>query len=252
MSSPSQPSGRSSYGVTRDSASSSKAVAATTSVGSSTSKSSGFSSRSSSAILPPTSTVSARRAELPQHAELVLDLGPANDEHERPLDVAEQPAEVAELVEEQQPRVGGQDVRDGLGRRVGAVRGAEGVVDVEVAAVGELAGEALVVRRLARSKRVFSSTSTRSSSRSSWSRSRRARSGRRVLALRPAEVRADADAFAPRSSSSRSVGSAARIRVSSATRPASSGTFRSARTRTVVPSTSAVSTDRGSLTCIGG
>src|SRR5207248_6466561 len=52
---------------------------------------------------------------------------------------------------------------------------------------------------------------------------------------------------APLSSSSRSVGSDARIRVSSATLPASSGTLRSARTSTVFPATSASRTERGSL-----
>src|SRR5256714_14696261 len=53
---------------------------------------------------------------------------------------------------------------------------------------------------------------------------------------------------APRSSSNRSVGSAAPIRVSSATRPSSNGTLRSARTSTRLPSTSASRTDRGSFT----
>ena len=56
--------------------------------------------------------------------------------------------------------VGGQKVGDGLGRGVGAVRGREGVVDVEVAEHGELPGE---VRSLASSpawKRRFSSSST--------------------------------------------------------------------------------------------
>ena len=70
---------------------------------------SGFSSRSSSAIFPPTSTSSARAAEVLQHAELVLDLGAAGDEDERPLDVAEQPAEVLELGQQEQPGVGGQE-----------------------------------------------------------------------------------------------------------------------------------------------
>ena len=52
-----------------------------------------------------------------------------------------------------------------------------------------------------------------------------------------------------RSSSSSSVGSDARMRVSSATRPSSSGTFRSARTSTRCPATSASRTERGP-TCL--
>ena len=55
-------------------------------------------------------------AEVLEDAELVLDLGAARDEHERPLDVAEQPAELLELPLEQQPGVGRQQVRDTLGR----------------------------------------------------------------------------------------------------------------------------------------
>ena len=80
-------------------------------------------------------------AEVLQHAELVVDLRAAGDEDERPLDVAEQRAEMLELREQEQPGVGGQQLRDALGRRVRPVRRAEGVVDVQVAAVGELARE---------------------------------------------------------------------------------------------------------------
>ena len=71
-------------------------------------------------------------AEVLEHGELVVDLGAAGDEHERVLDLAEQPAEVIELREQQQPRVGGQEVRDRLGRAVRAVGRAERVVDVEI------------------------------------------------------------------------------------------------------------------------
>src|SRR5439155_344241 len=81
--------------------------------------------------------------------ELVVDLGAAGDEREGPLDVAEQPGEVPELVLEQQARVGRQQPRHAGGGRVRAVGRAEGVVHVEVAAGGELASVALVVLRLA-------------------------------------------------------------------------------------------------------
>ena len=55
-----------------------------------------------------------------------------------------------ELAHEQQPGVGRQDPGDCDRARVRTVRRAEGVVHVEVAALGELAREALVVLRLAR------------------------------------------------------------------------------------------------------
>ena len=51
-------------------------------------------------------------AEVLEHRQLVVDLGAAGDEHEGVLDLAEQPAEVVELGEQQQPRVGRQEVRD--------------------------------------------------------------------------------------------------------------------------------------------
>ena len=51
-------------------------------------------------------------AEVAQDAQLVLDLGAAGHEQERPLDVAEQPAEMLELGEQEQPRVRGQELRD--------------------------------------------------------------------------------------------------------------------------------------------
>ena len=80
MSSPSQPSGTSSYGddlrlgvrLERGRRDDVRPAARP-------GTSSGFSSRSCSAILPPTSTASARAAEVLQHAELVLDLGAAGD-----------------------------------------------------------------------------------------------------------------------------------------------------------------------------
>ena len=115
------------------------------------------------------------------------------------------------------------------------MRGAEGVVHVEVAAVGELARE-LPRRSPSRrgSKRVFSSTRSRSSG--SSARSARAtgvdRERRVVAAFGRPRCEQTRTSAAPRSSRSSSVGSDGRIRVSSATRPSSSGTFRSARTST--------------------
>ena len=194
MSRPSQPSGSASNGATCVSASSANALAATTSVGSTTGNESGFSSRSSSAILPPTSTVVRAAAEVLEHAELVLDLGAAGDEHERPLDLAEQPAEVLELGEQQQPRVGRQQLRDADGRGVRAVRRAECVVDVEVASLRELARELRVVLGLAGVEAgVLEHLDPLVREQPAQVLAHRLDPERRVLALRAAEMRADAD-----------------------------------------------------------
>ncbi len=64
------------------------------------------------------------------------------------LHLAEQPAQLLQLALEQQAGVGGQDLRDADGGGMRAMRGAEGVVHVEVEAVRELAGEVRIVRRL--------------------------------------------------------------------------------------------------------
>ena len=124
------------------------AAAATTSVGSSTANDSGFSFRNSSAILPPTTTI-PRAPELLEHAELVLDLRPTCDEGEGTLDLAEQAAQMLELLEQEQPGVCRQQMSDGLGRRVRTMSGPERIVDVEIHSAGELTRIARVVPRLA-------------------------------------------------------------------------------------------------------
>ena len=189
-------------------------------------------------------------SEVCQDAELVVDLGPAGDEHERPLDVAEQPAEHLELLLEQEPGVGREEVRDALGRRVCAMRRSESVEDEEVP----------------RPPRAGARTRDRSSSlrdRSGCSRAPRSagRAAAPADAPRPAPSRTrgrgpsafprcehTATCAASRSRRSRRVGREARIRVSSATRPSSRGTFRSARTSTRFPATSASRTERGRCT----
>src|SRR5216683_2806918 len=55
-----------------------------------------------------------------------------------------------ELREEQEPCIGGKQVRDSLGRRMRAMRRAERIVHVEIAALRELLRERRVVLRLAR------------------------------------------------------------------------------------------------------
>ncbi len=88
-------------------------------------------------------------AEVDEDAELVLDLGPARDEDERALDLADQASEHLQLLLEQHAGVGGEQPRDAHGRGVCAVRGAERVVDEQVAAFGEPPGRLRVVLRLA-------------------------------------------------------------------------------------------------------
>src|SRR6266576_5440816 len=78
-------------------------------------------------------------AELAQDAELVLHLGAAGDEHERPLDLAEQLAKLLELTLEQQACVCGQQLGHTDGRSVGSVNRPKRVLDEQVATVGELA-----------------------------------------------------------------------------------------------------------------
>ena len=129
------------------------------------------------------------------------------------------------------------------------MRRPEGVVDIDVAAVSELARVALVVLRLRPPRSGCSRSSSMRSSGSS-SRSRRA-TGAIAKVARSASVfgrprcQQTRTRLAPFASRSSSVGSEARIRVSSATSPSRNGTLRSARTRTVAPATSASRTERG-------
>ncbi len=130
------------------------------------------------------------------------------------------------------------------------MRRAERVVDVEVAALGELAREAGVVLRLARVEaRVLEHVDP--VVRQQLVQPRRDRRDRELARSssvfgrpRCEQTRTSARRASSRSSS---VGSEARMRVSSATRPSSSGTLRSARTSTRLPATSASRTERGFL-----
>ncbi len=85
----------------------------------------------------------------PQDADLVVDLGPADDRHERAIRIVDEPSELPELPLEQEPRIGREEMCHTLGRGVRAMGRAEGVVHEQVSSVGELPGERRVVRRLA-------------------------------------------------------------------------------------------------------
>ena len=84
-----------------------------------------------------------------EDADLVGHLGAADDRDERTLRVLEDAAERLDLALEQLAGGARQEVRDALGRRVGAVRGAERVVDVDVGERGVALCQLRVVLRLA-------------------------------------------------------------------------------------------------------
>ncbi len=115
MSSPSQPSGSESYGVTRDAG----VLVERLRRDHVDRKHDGKAERVLVAKLlghlPADQHGVCSTAEVLENAELVVHLGAAGDEHERMLDVAEQPAEVSELLLEQEAGVRGQQVRDRLG-----------------------------------------------------------------------------------------------------------------------------------------
>ena len=195
-----------------------------------------------------------------EHADLVRHLRAADHGHQRPPRVLEDAVQRRHLALEQPPGGARQQVRHALGGGVRAVRRAERVVDVDVGERRVALGQRRVVLRLAR----------RRSARSPSSRSRRpaphpdrapaahppraARTaGRPRAAARTSrrgpsaarDGRAGSSRAAPRSRSSRSVGSAARIRASSVMfRSSSRGTLKSTRTRTRLPSTSRSSSVR--------
>ena len=85
------------------------------------------------------------------HVDLAGDLGAADDGDEGPVRLGEHLAQEVQFFFHQQ--AGGRlcnEVGDALGGGVGAVRAAEGVVDVEVAQFGELLGEGGIVGLLFR------------------------------------------------------------------------------------------------------
>ena len=105
MSSPSQPSGRSSYGATlrlrvrverlrRDDVARQHHVEVN-----------GFDVPDVLGHLAADQHAVCARAEVLEHRDLVLDLRAAGDDHERPLDLAEEAAEMLELGEQEQAGV---------------------------------------------------------------------------------------------------------------------------------------------------
>ena len=100
-------------------------------------------------IAPPiriSSAVSRKRSITP---DLVADLGAAEDDHQGALGIGDHAAQLLELALEQEAGVGGKPVGDPLGRRMGAVGRAEGVVDVDLGELGKVGRQLGVVVGLA-------------------------------------------------------------------------------------------------------
>src|SRR5205823_8126217 len=86
------------------------------------------------------------RSQRPQYRELGRYLRTADDRDERALGRRERTAERIQLGGEQRPRTGdARKTRDAVGRRFGAMRSREGVVDVDVAQTRHLPRERFVV-----------------------------------------------------------------------------------------------------------
>ena len=85
-------------------------------------------------------------AEVLDHFDLVGDLGAAQNRHAWPRRIARRHAEILQfLLHQQSGGVHGHELDHAFGGGVRAMRGAEGVVDVDVAQRGEFFGEGRVV-----------------------------------------------------------------------------------------------------------
>ena len=85
-------------------------------------------------------------AEVAEDRQLLVDLRPAEHDAERRRRLLGHARQVVDLAFEQQPRDRRKVLRDANDRCVGAVRGAEGVADVDIGEPGQLAGELGIVR----------------------------------------------------------------------------------------------------------
>ena len=196
---------------------------------------------------------------VPDEADLVGDLEAAQHDHERPRGVAEQAPEHLDLLGHEQAGDRGQVVRDALGGGVRPVRGAEGVVDVRRRRAPPAgartrrrcrspprgsAGSRAAARRPAAAAAAACAAAGPTQS-SAVATGRPSSSERRAAtgAMRSPSTtcplgrpRWDMSTTAhPWSSRYEMVGRAARMRVSSTTRPSASGTLKSTRTSTRLP-----------------
>ena len=208
-------------------------------------------------------------------ADLVADLGAAQNRQERlgwGFSVA-LPRYSSSFSISSPAALFSHEVRDALGAGVGAVRRAEGVVDVDIAELGQLLGERRIVLLLfgvvahvfqqqGLSALQLGWPSPRPACRRSRARSRRSGRGPCTRPAGCAAARPPASgcslgsglplgrprcetriSLAPWRSAYSMVGSVSRMRVSSVTRPSSSGTLKSTRIKTRLPCSVA---DRGS------
>ena len=95
---------------------------------------------------PPMISASTLFEQVLDDADLVADFGAAEDGDERLLGVLQGPAQILQFLFHEQSGGGFlHELGDADGGGVGAMRRAEGIVDVEVGELGELPGEFLVV-----------------------------------------------------------------------------------------------------------
>ena len=200
--------------------------------------------------------------EVVEHADLRRDLRAADDRHHRGARVVHDAAEHLELARHQLAGDRREQMRDALGRGVGAVRGAERVVDVHVGECGELPRERGIVGLLAgfeadvlehadvtvaQRRRPCSARCRRRRPRRGARRHRAGCSGARrsvragaLSSILPFGRPRCATTItrAPRARSASMVGIASRIRRSSMIAPSRIGTLRSSRRSTRLPWTS--------------
>ena len=217
---------------------------------------------------PPISSLSTRGKQVLDDVDLARHLRPADDRDERPLRVPERIAQVVELLlhEEARRRLR-HELRDALGRGVGAVRAAERVVDVDVRQRRELLGEGGIVlllggveaqvleqedaaglrapprpsRRPGPRSRRRTRPARRGARTSASATGRRLMSGTRFPSGRPrCDIRMTFALFSRRYLM---VGSDSLSRLSLSTLPSLSGTLKSTRTMTRLPATARSSTN---------
>ena len=101
------------------------------------------------AIAPPITSIVDFGQQVFEQRDLGRDLGAADDRHHRPLGLAQRLVEMDELLLHRASGRGRQQMRDAFGRRMRAMRGAERVVDEDVAEFGDLLREGRIVLFLA-------------------------------------------------------------------------------------------------------
>ena len=100
-------------------------------------------------MAPPMISTSTLAMQIAEQVELGRNLGAADDGGDRPLRRVERLAERLELGLHGAAGIGRQHVAEAFGRGMRAVRGGEGVVDIDVAELGERGDEGRIVLFLA-------------------------------------------------------------------------------------------------------